>query len=110
MGVDYDANYGIGFKIKLLNSVEHNEDKNYTIEHLESELDGERFEYFQVGEDCYGGDTNELFVCAVNPFEHGIPDLEHIKSEIKTHLDFIGIETDGDLDLLVVLEFGNRRG
>ncbi len=57
MGVDYSAYYGLGVKIK------HKElNKNELIEFLEYKLQSDMFVYFEVGEECYTGEENDVYL------------------------------------------------
>lgn len=107
MGVDYSAHYGIGFKIKLIEfdaELTEETEKSFTTNILDEKLDQDRFGWFEVGEDNYGGPENELFVYIMDPFEHGLNNLEELKSELELHLKEIGIETYGDFGLVGGLE------
>lgn len=57
MGVDYTANYGFGVKII------RNEEEDF-LDWLDEKLeDTEGIAYFEVGDECYSGNENEIYVC-----------------------------------------------
>lgn len=58
MGVDYTANYGIGFKIN--SNHEDFEEDPYSF--LDDILEDSPYEYFEVGSGSYTGHSNDYYV------------------------------------------------
>ena len=61
MGVDYRADAGIGFKIKIPTFQKENDDF-YFDEYLDNLLNFDKFRYFQDGEGAYTGYENDYFI------------------------------------------------
>ena len=73
MGVDYSANYGIGIKIKSIDFEDENLDKEIAelecmSELLYDKIKNEKYTYFEVGSEDYGGEENDFYIIIRNPF------------------------------------------
>lgn len=71
MGVDYNGNYGVGVQI---NKKEFEEDSDYYGDfrgYLDDILEGTNYYYFEVGEEMYTGEKNEIYVCISQVFSDG---------------------------------------
>ena len=81
MGVDYSANFGIGFKIKA--DIDENDELHIT-EYLDELIDKSKYSWFEVGEAAYIGGENEYYVVLdeIKP----IDTLEKRVEELKQHL------------------------
>ena len=80
MGVDYSANFGIGFQI-----VDECDDKDLTIrDYLDELIDASKYSWFETGYEDYGGSPNKFFVVLddVQPLNT----LEGRLEELKQHL------------------------
>ena len=80
MGVDYSANFGIGFQI-----ADECDDKDLTIrDYLDELIDASKYSWFEVGSEDYGGSPNKFFVVLddVQPLNT----LEGRLEELKQHL------------------------
>lgn len=94
MGVDYSANFGVGFRIKA--DIDENDELN-VIDYLEELIDVSKYNWFEVGDGNYTGKDNDYYVVLddikpINTLEDRIEELrEHLLSE-----HFI-IEEDWDL-------------
>lgn len=63
MGVDYSANYGIGFKVEpseTLRDTLANKD-SYILEYIDEILE-DKYTYFEVGDASYTGGENTVYV------------------------------------------------
>lgn len=58
MGVDYSANYGIGFKVEF----DKQDEDFYLGEYLEDVLENSGYSYFDVGSGMYTGEENDFYV------------------------------------------------
>ena len=86
MGVDYSANFGIGFHI-----VDECDDKDLTIrEYLDELIDTSKYSWFETGSEDYGGRPNNFFVVLddvqpLNTLEDRLEELkQHLLSELHT--------------------------
>ena len=80
MGVDYSANFGIGFQI-----VDNYDDKDLSIrDYLDELVDASKYSWFEVGSEPYCGNPNKFFVVLddVQPLNT----LEDRLEELKQHL------------------------
>ena len=80
MGVDYSANFGIGFQI-----VDECDDKDLTIrDYLDELIDASKYSWFETGSVAWGGRPNNFFVVLddVQPLNT----LENRLEELKQHL------------------------
>ena len=80
MGVDYSANFGIGFQI-----ADECDDKDLTIrDYLDELIDASKYSWFETGYEDYGGSPNKFFVVLddVQPLNT----LEGRLEELKQHL------------------------
>ncbi|OBS12813.1 hypothetical protein ATE49_15365 [Elizabethkingia miricola] len=101
MGVDYSANKGIGFMVNH-NEFEDNEDFDIR-EYLEEVLRGTGYQYFEVGEGAYTGETNEVYV-VLSDFKP-IQDLEERAQKLKDFLLQLHlVSEDSEYDLVGGLE------
>ncbi|ROH98305.1 hypothetical protein EGI16_21750 [Chryseobacterium sp. G0240] len=107
MGVDYSANFGIGFKIKHPQSNDKFE-KEYEgdfIEFFYKEIqplidEKEDYRSFQVGEGCYDGTENEIYVVVNGNLSEGWNDVLRKTAFLKTFLwdlDLISLQDEADL-------------
>ena len=71
MGVDYSGNFGIGFQVLIPKLEEDHEYYDDDLGYLEHLLEDKEFNYFEVGEGSYTGNTNDIFVCLCVPFIDG---------------------------------------
>ena len=90
MGVDYTANFGIGFKIKKYDDFE---------ELIEENLNN-KYSWFEAGDESYTGIENEHYIVVKEPFKHGFNNLETVKNELESHLIDIGLAIDGDFGVV----------
>lgn len=95
MGVDYHANYGIGVKIHTIDFEDHPEYDTMD-EFLDDKLDGSKYQYFEVGDEFYSGNPNDLYISIKNPFSDGLDQLEKKRNELLGHLKEINVSVDGD--------------
>lgn len=80
MGVDYRANYGIGFKVNL-----NSGDCDFHLgEHLEEVLDGNDYRYFRVGCGNYTGEDDDYFVVLESVGD--LSNLKELLEELKSFL------------------------
>lgn len=84
MGIDYDANYGIGYRVEATNEISEYELEYGLHEYLWNKV-GEGFEYFEVG-NAYCGETEGVFITIKDPFKNGL-DLTKSKEKLDAELD-----------------------
>jgi len=100
MGVDYDGNYGIGYKVTESDDISEAELEDGLAEYLYGKV-GDGFEHFEVGEGCYTGDKNDIFIVIKDAFKDGL-DLTSKKKALDDELT--------RLKLTPVGEFGDVGG
>jgi hypothetical protein len=103
MGVDYTANYGIGYKVIESDEIPEEELEDGLSEYLYKEL-GEDFECFEVGSECYTGETNDVYIVLTKAFNSGL-DLAKNKAKLDEELDRLKLLPDsefGDVGGLLV--------
>lgn len=100
MGVDYSANFGIGYKIKKVSEEvleEYDVDIGYFFdEKLQPYKD--EVSYFETGYGRYTGEDNEYFLVLKNPLS--ILDLTHVKETLDVVIYELGLETDSEFGLV----------
>ena len=80
MGVDYRANFGIGFQI-----VDNCDDKDLSIrDYLDELIDASKYSWFEVGSEPYCGNPNKFFVVLDDTLP--LDTLEERAEELKQHL------------------------
>ena len=90
MGVDYNANFGIGYEVNESDELtEIDELEDGLNEYLEENL-GEGFECFQTGS-AYSGEYDGVFVTLTDPFKNGL-DLTESKALLDKELERIKVE------------------
>lgn len=96
MGVDYYAHYGIGVKIKV-------KDIDDFYSYLDERLDIDKYYFFCVGEGSYTGKEDDWYI-RLKKYDllNDNPIIE--KELLLKHLEYIGIETDGEFGLVGGLE------
>lgn len=101
MGVDYSAEFGIGYKIKVATEViqeEYDGDTSgYLQDIIENFVDG--VTYFETGSEVYGGDENEWYLVIEEPFADGL-DLTHIKECLDDIIDSSDLERDSEFGVV----------
>lgn len=102
MGVDYSGHYGIGFKVTLPQLPEDHEFFDDEISWLD-EITGDKFDYFEVGDNMYTGDGNDLYVCIKNPFDEGL-DITKKANELVSFLNENNIKFEGEINEVGGLE------
>ena len=102
MGVDYRADAGIGFKIKIPTFQKENDDF-YFDEYLDNLLNFDKFRYFQDGAGALTGDENDYFIVIKDLFP-----LENLLEKINELKEFLLkedlIEVNQNVDLQIGLE------
>lgn len=93
MGVDYSANYGIGFSVKVSAQLLDREDGElYLQEYLEENLSND-YRYFEVGSGNYTGEDNDVYVIFKDMA--GLAPLENYKERLdvlRKHLEDLLLE------------------
>ncbi len=84
MGVDYDGNYGIGYKIQASGDVTADELEDGIAEFIYGKL-AEGSSHFQVGDGCYSGEEDEQYIVVDDAFEGGL-DLAEKKALLDVEL------------------------
>ena len=99
MGVDYRANFGIGFQI-----VDNCDDKDLSIrDYLDELVDASKYSWFEVGSEPYCGNPNKFFVVLDDTLP--LDTLEERVEELKQHLLFEHFELESEqADLVGGLE------
>lgn len=96
MGVDYSANFGVGYKIT---TTKYDEDNDlHILDTLEEVIGSSKYSYFETGDESYTGEDNEYYV-VLDDF-HPINTLEDRLLELKEHLlgeGLIGVDAEYDL-------------
>lgn len=99
MGVDYDANFGVGVKLLLpeeFNGSDDYEEYDFMEEIPKSDLF--KFDYFQVGNE-YTGYSEGWYLCVKEAFTDGVFNQNVIDLFIK-HLKDNKIDYEGNIDLV----------
>lgn len=84
MGIDYDANYGIGYEVEASDEVSEDELEDGLREYLWNKV-SEGFESFEVG-DAYYGESEGVFITIKDPFKNGL-DLTKSKEKLDAELE-----------------------
>jgi len=100
MGVDYTGNYGAGIQIILPEFEEGHEFYEDEFSWLDDLLEDTDYYYFEVGEEMYGGEKNEIYVCISEPFKKGFYDLDFKIDAFLAFLRENKIETVGEFDVV----------
>lgn len=103
MGVDYTGNFGIGVKIIEIEFTEEMvEDGIDTMceymEDISSKTDIATT-YFEIGEESYGGERNEWYMCLKKPFKDGVYNQQEANNLMK-YLDEDKIDYEGKIDCI----------
>lgn len=105
MGIDYDANFGIGVKLVWID-FDDEEDlpdnlKNFCDmnEYIESFEGHENFKVFNIG-DFISGDNHEMFITIREPFAEGFDELEIKCLKLINFLARNNIQYEGSIDLV----------
>ena len=95
MGVDYSANYGIGYKVNFgeLQKMDIDDPSDHL---YEITYDDQRYAYFQVGSGCYTGEENEHYIVLKKP---ELFDLKNLKDDLDFFLKRHKIKADGEFGL-----------
>ncbi len=96
MGVDYDANYGIGYKVTEGDGIDEDELEDGLIEYISENL-GDDFEYFEVGSGSYSGETDDCYIAIKRPFKDGL-DLTDKKKDLDDELKRMKLEPIGEFN------------
>ena len=88
MGVDYDANYGIGYEVKASENIDEELLGDGLEEYLYNEL-GDNFDSFTVG-NAFSGEIDGVYVTIKNPFKNGL-DLTEEKAALERELERIQV-------------------
>ena len=90
MGVDYDANFGIGYEVGESYAISEEELEEGLYEYLGENV-GEDFEYFKTGND-YSGYNITYYLTIKDPFKDGL-DLTPKKEELDKEIKRLKLET-----------------
>ena len=90
MGVEYYANYGIGYKV-----VEKEEELEDGLAGYLYGKVGDAFEHFEVGEGSYTGETNDFYIVIKNAFKDGL-DLTEKKAQLDEELKRLKLLPDSE--------------
>ncbi|MDH3326894.1 MAG: hypothetical protein OEM38_09285 [Gammaproteobacteria bacterium] len=93
MGVDYDANYGIGYQV-VAGDIPEDDMEDGLDEYLYNRI-GDEFQYFHVGAGNYTGETDDAFIVVKDAFKDGL-DLTLKKKMLDNELIRLKLESVGD--------------
>ena len=93
MGVDYQANYGIGYKVTETDSIDEELLECGFDDYLDEEM-GDDFDYFQTG---YEGD--DYYLRSRDPFADGL-DLTSTKQKMDDEIKRLKLETLSEFGLI----------
>jgi len=94
MGVDYDANYGIGYKVTESDDLPEEELEDGLTEYIYGNVD-DAFEHFEVGEGNYTGEENDNYIVVKDAFKDGL-DLTSKKKALDDELKRLKLEPVGE--------------
>lgn len=93
MGVDYSANYGIGFKVEATARLYDREDDDFILQEYLEETLSDDYRYFEVGDGSYTGEENDVYVIFRDKV--GLAPLENYKDRLdvlRKHLEDLLLE------------------
>lgn len=94
MGVEYDANYGIGYGVSATDELDDHEDMECGLgEYIDTNL-SHGFYWFQEA-NCYSGEVYETYIVSSNPFRYGL-DLTEVNKEILTEIKRLKLDIEDD--------------
>lgn len=94
MGIDYDANFGIGYEVEEGEEIKDSSDLEEGLqEYLYSEL-GDGFSSFEVGS-AYSGRIDGVFIVIKEPFKDGL-DLTNAKARLDKEINRLGLKAKGE--------------
>lgn len=96
MSVNYDANYGIGYKVCESDMISGTAELEDGLHEYLCDKVGDGFEYFKVG-DCYSGEMDGVFITIKEPFKNGL-DLTQSKQMLDDEIKRLKLETDGEFN------------
>ena len=95
MGVDYDANYGVGYEVVENEELSGTEEVGDGLSDYLFDNCSDGFKYFEVG-NAYNDDSeSKCFLVVKNPFENGL-NLESVKERLDKELERLRLESCGD--------------
>lgn len=98
MGVEYNANYGIGYKVYESDVLTEEGWLEYGLsEYIETE-EGEGFESFQV-ENAWTGNQDGVYLVLTDPFSYGL-DLTKCKELLDSEVRRLQLEVEGEFGLV----------
>ena len=88
MGIDYTANYGIGYEVFVDEDVLESNNFDYGQEFIEDILEGTDYSFFEVGDEGYGDDPNDLYIIIskstpLDKYQEKLAELAEFLSGIK---------------------------
>lgn len=100
MGVDYSANFGIGFKLDRTSPAFDDEDD--IICRLDEIIDSSEGEFysFEVGQGSYTGEEDDMYICITEPFEDGLDTLPYSVERLLNFMFKHQLVNDGPLDVV----------
>lgn len=99
MGVDYNANFGIGVQVIRKDFDEDSEYYEDFLGWIDEQLEGSEYSYFETGSSMYGGEENDVYVVLDEPFSEGL-DLTKKAEDLKSFLQSKEIEYEGEVDIV----------
>lgn len=99
MGVDYDGNYGLGYKITLPEFEEDHEYFEDPIGFIDNALEDSNYGFFQIGDGAYSGNEDDVYIILDEPFEDGNLDVTQKAKDLKEYILSKNIEIEGDFDI-----------
>ena len=98
MGVDYDAEYGVGYEVEAGECVADEELEDGLGEFIYGNC-GDGFSHFEVGEGAYTGDGNTYYVTIDKPFDGGL-NLAEKKNALDEELKRLRLSPVGEFGLV----------
>lgn len=94
MGIDYDANFGIGYEVTNSGELSEEDIEDGMFEYIDENVD-ERFWCFEAGEGNYTGEDNSSFIVVRDAFKDGL-DLTGKKKMLDEELKRLNLSPVGD--------------
>lgn len=90
MGIDYDANFGLGYQVEPSDEISEEDLEEGLAEYLWGEL-GSDFDHFEVGRGSYSGEEDDCFVVTKEEINER-SDLQAIKAALDKELERLRVE------------------
>ena len=98
MGIDYSANYGIGYEVSASEDIDETDEMEDGLsEYLYCERE-EGFDSFEIGS-AYTGEIDGVYLIIKEPFKDGL-DLTAAKERLDQEVKRLKLETDSEFGVV----------